>query len=37
MNAENDSLLTALLRYTTPVALLGIALTLGFLAWLLSL
>ena len=37
MSAENDPLMTALLRYATPVALLGIALTLGFLAWLLSL
>ena len=36
MNAENDPILAAVLRYTAPVALLSIVLTLGFIGWILS-
>ena len=31
MNADNDPILAAVLRYTAPVALLSIALTIGFI------
>ena len=34
---SQDRLLAAVLRYTTPLALFGIVLTLTFLGWLLSL
>ena len=36
MNAENDPILAAVLRYTAPVALVSMVLTTGFVGWILS-
>ena len=37
MNAENDPILAAVLRFTAPVALLSTVLTLGFIGLIFSL
>ena len=36
MNAENDPIFAAVLRYTAPVALVSMVLTTGFVGWILS-
>ena len=36
MDADNDPILAAVLRYTAPVALLSIVITIGFIGWVLS-
>jgi hypothetical protein len=36
MNAENDLIFAAVLRYTAPVALFSIVITIGFIGWILS-
>ena len=37
MDTSGDPLLATVLRYSTPLALLGIVVALGFIAWALSL
>ena len=37
MDTSDDPLLATVLRYSTPLALFGIVLTLTFIGWLLSL